>query len=415
MTEPLGDLNAPLQPRSPRSERTRRTAQDAGGNRTFGLIAACALALVGLNIYAVTQTHKVASAPPITLPEPIETAAIAVSEPEPAAAAQNDSGVTVLYGNDSDTNLDITVPDDNPPVPQARPESPERLISPGGPKVITIRDPAAANIGQPIQLAHLPEDAAMQEGADGLLPIKTPEGRRPMDIYARPWSPGAGKRIALVIGGIGLSQTGTQRAIEMLPPEVTLGFSPLGNSLNRWMREARKKGHELVVQIPMEPFGYPDIDPGPRTLRLASSEQTNIENLHWALSRTTNYTGIMNYLGGRLATDRNALAPILDDLSKRGLLLLNDGSVSAGLGNLARDKGVPYAQADVVIDSSMSQGDILAKLKSLEDLATSRGYAVGTGSALALTVETVSKWANDAKKRGFEFVGASAIVQTAGR
>jgi uncharacterized protein len=197
-----------------------------------------------------------------------------------------------------------------------------------------------------------------------------------------------------------------------LPPEITLALSPVGNSLNRWMIDARKKGHELLIQVPMEPFGYPNVDPGPRTIRLASSPETNIDNLHWALGKTTNYTGIMNYLGGRLATDPNAISPVLDELSQRGLLLVNDGTVSSGLAGLAASKGVPYAQADLVIDGSASQGDILGQLKALEGLATARGYAVGTGSALQLTVETVAQWANDAKKRGFEFVGIAAIVQT---
>ncbi len=63
-----------------------------------------------------------------------------------------------------------------------------------------------------------------------------------MDQYARPWSGARGTRIAIVVGGLGLSQTGTQRAIEALPEEITLGFAASGNSLQRWMQEARRGG-----------------------------------------------------------------------------------------------------------------------------------------------------------------------------
>lgn len=33
---------------------------------------------------------------------------------------------------------------------------------------------------------------------------------------------------------------------------------------------AREAGHEILLQLPMEPFDYPDSDPGPQTL-LASA------------------------------------------------------------------------------------------------------------------------------------------------
>ncbi|WP_412160064.1 divergent polysaccharide deacetylase family protein, partial [Pantoea sp. SIMBA_079] len=67
------------------------------------------------------------------------------------------------------------------------------------------------------------------------------------------------------MGGLGLSQTGSMEAIDKLPQEVTLGFAPQGNSLQRWMQAARQNGHELVLQLPMEPFDYPRVNPGRNT------------------------------------------------------------------------------------------------------------------------------------------------------
>lgn len=99
-----------------------------------------------------------------------------------------------------------------------------------------------------------------------------------MDQYARPWSGARGTRIALIVGGLGLSQTGTQKAIRDLPGEVTLGFATAGNSLQRWMQEARRSGHELLLQLPMEPFDYPANDPGPNALRIGLGEKKTLRN-----------------------------------------------------------------------------------------------------------------------------------------
>jgi polysaccharide deacetylase 2 family uncharacterized protein YibQ len=403
----MTDLNAPLQPnRKPAKAASKSGAKPARARMARpAFIAALLAAPLALNAFSILSMPNFRAEAAITLPAPVHTAATPDADSAPSTAAEvtansdMQNGVEVVYGTDDDLDEmpEFGMEDDGvaAPVPAARPAPSERRLSPGGPKIISVRDPAAANIGQPVQLAHLPEEAALEPSEAGSLPRITTTGKRPMEIYARPWSPGSGKRIALVIGGIGLSQTGTARALELLPPDVTLAFAPAGNSLNRWMKKARNRGHELLLQVPMEPFGYPEID---------------LENLHKSLGRLTNYTGVMNYLGGRLATDPDAIAPILDDLAARGLLFLNDGTVSSQLGKLARAEGLAYAEADIVIDASQTRSDIEAQLKALENLAASRGYAVGTGSALALTVETVADWANGAKKRGFEFVGVTAII-----
>ena len=400
----MTDLHAPLgggKPSRPAPARKRGSLGIAGVVAgIFGVL------VLGGNAGLIMLDGQRTETAVLTLPEPMAPdVAVTTGAVSDTGAQAGAADVEIVYGEQ-----DIASPE----LPLPTFEDGVQEVSPGGPKIISVRDPGAANVGQPLQVAHLPEDAALEDSAFGALPVRADDGRRPMDIYARPWSGDRGKRIALVIGGLGLSQTGSHRAIETLPPEITFAFAPTGNSLERWMRAARKKGHELLVQVPMEPFGYPSINPGPRTLRLASSGETNLENLHWALGRLTNYTGVMNYMGGRFAADETAMAPILGDLAYRGLLFFNDGT--AGNEQLARraaTKGVPYLEGDLVIDVSQSRQDILNRLKALEELAEARGYAVGSGSALELTVETVADWANEAKKRGFEIVGVASLANRA--
>ena len=275
--------------------------------------------------------------------------------------------------------------------------------------VIVIRDPSA--VGQDLRVAHLPDRALLEQSESGPLPVRAADGRRAVDVYARPWSGARGARVAIVIGGLGLSQTGTQEAIEKLPPEITLAFAPQGNSLGRWMQAARREGHEIMMQLPLEPFDYPRVNPGRNTLTTEADTQQNISNLHWTLSRTTNYTGVMNYMGARFATDRAAFAPVMEELGARGLLYLDDGSSARSLaGELAAKSKVPFAQGDTIIDETRDRGAILGKLDQLEATARARGYALGTGSAFDTTVDAVATWVREAKKRGIEIVPVSAVA-----
>lgn len=274
---------------------------------------------------------------------------------------------------------------------------------------IVIRDPSA--LGQDLRVAHLPDRDLIEQTETGPLPMRSADGRRPMDVYARPWSGARGARVALVIGGMGVSQTSTQAAIARLPPEVTLGFASNGNSLGRWMQEARHRGFEIVMQVPLEPFDYPGVNPGRKTLTVSASPEKNIESLHWALSRTTNYTGIMNYMGARFTSDAAAMEPLMSELSQRGLLYFDDGTSARSLApELARKDGVAIATGDAVIDETREPGAILKKLDELERIARAKGFAVGSGSAFAETVDAVTRWVEEARKRGIEIVPVSAVV-----
>lgn len=279
---------------------------------------------------------------------------------------------------------------------------------PGG-DVVVIRDPSS--LGQNLRIAHLPDKALIEESDAGPLPVRAADGRRPFDVYARPWSGARGARVAIVVGGLAVSQSGTQAAIGKLPAEVTLAFASGGNSIGRWMQAARRKGHEILLQVPLEPFDYPNVNPGRATLTVEASPRENRQNLLWTLARTTNYAGVMNYMGARFSADASAMAPVMAELGKRGLMYLDDGSLARSTASSeALKSGVPFAEGDTAIDLVRERGEILKKLDELERTARAKGFAIGTGSAFDVTVDAVVSWVNEAKKRGIEIVPVSAVA-----
>lgn len=269
----------------------------------------------------------------------------------------------------------------------------------------------ANRIGQDARTAAFPNDDLLEDTSDGKIPVIGLDGTRPMDQYARPWSGARGTRIAIVVGGLGLSQTGTQRAIRELPGEVTLAFAASGNSLPRWMQEARRNGHEILLQMPLEPFDYPQNDPGPFTLRTDAKEAQNLAELHRAMAKITNYTGIVNFMGGRFLSDADALEPVMRDVANRGLLFLDDGSTAQSLsGTLAGAIEAPHAFADLQLDADLSQASVLKKLDELERIARRNGTAIGIASAFDESVDAISKWCEEAQTRGIEIVGVAALA-----
>ncbi|AJD43302.1 polysaccharide deacetylase protein [Rhizobium gallicum bv. gallicum R602sp] len=269
----------------------------------------------------------------------------------------------------------------------------------------------AMQVGQDPRMAAMPNESLLEDSQFGRLPVIGPDGRRPMDQYARPWSGARGTRVAIVVSGLGLSQTGTQRAIKELPEEVTLAFAASGNSLQRWMQEARRSGHEILLQVPLEPFDYPANDPGPETLLTSKSPARNIENLHRAMGEITNYTGIMNYLGGRFLSNPDAMEPVMRDIGKRGLLFLDDGSSAQSKTEaVAKGTELPHAFADLQLDGQVDVNAILQRLDELERIAKRNGQAIGVAAAFDESIEAISKWSDEAGMRGIEIVGVAALA-----
>jgi polysaccharide deacetylase 2 family uncharacterized protein YibQ len=164
-----------------------------------------------------------------------------------------------------------------------------------------------------------------------------------------------------------------------------------------------------MLQVPMEPFDYPDNDPGPHTLTVGAKGQDNLEKLHWAMGRFTGYTGLVNFMGAKLTADEAALAPILREIGGRGLTFLDDGSSSRSLAvALGPASRTPAAQADLVLDGVPRPELIDKELAKLEETARRKGFAIGTASALPLTVERIARWARSLESRNILLVPVSS-------
>ena len=262
--------------------------------------------------------------------------------------------------------------------------------------------------------ALVADPALIEATAQGPLPRIANDGRTPMAAY-EPATPAAAvkdkKMIAIVITGLGISARATQAALDGLPAGVTLAFAPYAGDVQRWVGEARKRGHEVLLEVPMEPYDFPDSDPGPHTLRPMLSEDANIQRLTWALTRFTGYAGVTNLLGGRFLANADAAAPVITFLARRGLLFYDSGTTSRSAAEGIADQAkAPYLQSTTMIDSIQSGMEVDQRLSELEARARVTGAAAGTGFLYPVTIDRVSVWAKGLEGRGFVLVPASAIV-----
>ncbi|HYW64018.1 MAG TPA: divergent polysaccharide deacetylase family protein [Bradyrhizobium sp.] len=385
MADTVDDLSAPLGQETARKPRRRIRPPFTA---TQALAVLLGLFLLAFLVFAIFTENPYGGEPVTRVaikPAPDEKPAVAAttaapvvkSAAETARPADPKRTVTIIDGS-SGARHDVVVGS----------EVPDKNESDPAPAVMAGIDPRL-----------------LEKSRYGMIPVAA-DNLKPFTAYAAGTDAERARAakmpsVAIVIGGLGVGAAKTSDAILRLPPAVTLAFTPYGSDPGKLVERARAQRHEVLLQVPMEPFDYPDNDPGPQTLLTTLGPEQNLDRLFWHMSRFQGYVGIANFMGARFVVADPAMQPIVREAARRGLGYLDDGSASRSVASsLAEAQAMPFARADVGIDSVPTSVEIDRALAKLESLAKERGTAVGVASALPVSIERIGAWARSLESRG---------------
>ena len=264
-----------------------------------------------------------------------------------------------------------------------------------------------------IKMASAPDPDLSEDTSEGSIPRMSGDGRQPWQVYARPFNAADRRpRIAIVIADLGLSPTITDAAIARMPANVTLSFDAQSPVAGAWCTRARQDGHEVLLQLPMEPFDYPRSDPGPHTLLTTLPTADNIRRLKWGLRQGSGYVGVTTLSGSRFTTETNKLTPILQQLRSRGLMFLDAHlAPHSAVKDVAYDMNYPAVVVNVRIDQNLSPEAIDASLAQLEQTARLTGRAVGLTLPEPIVLERLQAWLKNLPEHGIALAPVSSMVK----
>ena len=391
MAETADDLSTPLGQTTPRRRRRYRLPftgmQLLAGLLGLFLIAFTGFALFNDNPLGGEPIARVAIGPPKGTEEKQAASAPAAGEHGAKSEAKHETPdeqktVTIIDGS-SGARHDVKIGSGDAP------------------------DKAGAGTdAAPAMMANI-DSRLLEKSRYGMIPVVA-DGLKPFTVYAAEADRAKAARmptVSIVVGGLGVGAAKTTEAIMKLPSAVTLAFTPYGSDPGKLAERARTQRHEILLQVPMEPFDYPDNDPGPQTLLTTLSPDQNLDRLYWHLSRFQGYAGIANFMGARFVAADAAMQPIVREAAKRGLGYLDDGSAPRSVAaSVAAGQSMPFARADISIDAVPTAAEIDRALAKLEDLAKERGTAVGIASALPISIERIGAWIKTLESHGIMLV-----------
>jgi polysaccharide deacetylase 2 family uncharacterized protein YibQ len=386
MAETVDDLSAPLGQKTERRKRRFRlpftTLQLVAGLLGLFLLTFAGFALFSDNPLGGEPVAHVAIRQTPSEEKSAATGPAAKAAPKPPAAAPADQKTVTIIDGSSGKRQDVVIGGDAPDKADATPAAPPSMVT---------------GIDQRL----------LEQTRYGMIPVVA-DGLKPFTAYAANADRAKAATVpvvSIVIGGLGVGAAKTTDAIMKLPPAVTLAFTPYGSDPEKLAERARAQRHEIFLQIPMEPYDYPDNDPGPQTLLATLGPQENLERLYWHLGRLQGYAGIANFMGARFVATDAAMAPIIQEAAKRGLGYFDDGSAPRSVAaSLAASQAMPFAKGDITIDAVPTSAEIDRALAKLESIAKERGFAVGTASALPISIDRVAAWVKTLDAHGLMLV-----------
>jgi polysaccharide deacetylase 2 family uncharacterized protein YibQ len=265
--------------------------------------------------------------------------------------------------------------------------------------------PEAETVDQP---APASEETPEQAGAEKQDEPPEQEAAAPAAAVQGP------RRVAVVITGLGLSKAATEQAVDRLPAEISLSFSPYAEQLDEWIARARGKGHEVLIDLPMEPVTFPEEDPGPQGLLTTLEPARNLERLNWILERGQGYIGVAAVLGSRFTASEAALLPVLETLKDKGVMFVDNNTTESSVaGRLAKRIALPHAVNDRALDGPEPTREAVdARLVQIERLALARGFSIAMGESHPVTLDRLANWAISLEARGFDLTPISELAVT---
>ncbi len=323
--------------------------------------------------------------------------------------------LTVGGPDESEDIADILAyPDEFPGDPDlGEPLNPNDIVITiaGGNRPATTPSAASLTAAPRFRPVPNPDPDLLRDTPFGKIPKPAGDGRVAMHYYRNGFDGGDGApTVSLIVGGLGLNKALTERAIDDLPPEVSLAFAPYAKDLDFWTEKARKSGHEVLIELPMETYSGDPSALGAAGLLTSRSASENLQRLDWLMSRFGGYFAATNYLGGKFAADDTAMAPILSRLTEAGVGYVDDtGRASA----LSKRTGAAVASVTRILPPAPDDSArlrIKRELANLETLAKRDGAILAKAYAFPATIDEIAAWAEALEKKEVLLAPASSAL-----
>jgi polysaccharide deacetylase 2 family uncharacterized protein YibQ len=268
---------------------------------------------------------------------------------------------------------------------------------------------------QPRQPAPAQTAAARPEPSRAVRPPLAPPTRAARELPRAPRVAAerpAGPRLAIVIDDLGQSLSHFEQLADLDLP-LTIAVIPGLPASERTVREAGRRGVELLLHQPMEPLEERENNPGEGVLLTTMTPEALRAQVRASLAAVPGAVGVNNHMGSRFTTDLAGLGAVMAEIKEHGLFWLDSRTIPSSRGaQVARAAGVPALERDIFIDAEIAPEQIRRQVRRLVEIARVHGAAIGIGHPHPQTIATLREMRAELLASGVALVPLSALLRT---
>jgi len=221
----------------------------------------------------------------------------------------------------------------------------------------------------------------------------------------------AGPLLTIIMDDLGRS-THTAKALLLMTQPVTFAILPDEPHAVDVAEMAYAAGREVMLHVPMEPQGYPAVNPGRDALFVKNSDVEIRRNFDLLLARIPHVSGVNNHMGSRFTEDARALSPVMESLREKDLFFIDSRTTGhSRVPEVAHRFGVPTMNRDVFLDNVAEVDAIIHEIRRLEGRAHNQGVAIGICHPYPETLEALRRELPGLVERGVTIVPVSVLLQ----
>jgi len=199
-------------------------------------------------------------------------------------------------------------------------------------------------------------------------------------------------KIGIIIDDLGYDRS-LASAFMKLDLPLTLSVLPFTPHTRLIAQKARKEGREIMLHLPLEPIGYPAINPGDGVLLVSMDREMILETLNRHFGQIPFVAGVNNHMGSRFTANEEKMMIVLAELKRRGLYFIDSRTTANSVAfKVAKKMALRTASRDIFLDSSLSENALKIQMERLLSLSRHRGCAIGIGHPHKETLDLLKRY-----------------------
>ncbi len=222
---------------------------------------------------------------------------------------------------------------------------------------------------------------------------------------------GSAPRLAIIVDDLG-SRRDVFDLVREIGRPLAVGVLP-DLPLSGWIAvEASRVGLEVLIDLPMEPYRYPEVDPGPGALMMAMPAAELGGRVARHLGALPSAIGATNHMGSRMTEDRARMRAALEPLAQRRLIFVDALTSNHSVAfEEARSLGMRVGRRQVVVDAAGGEAAERGRLDEAGRLAMARGEAIVLAHGHPLTLRLIKEYVPKWEAAGIRLVPVSQLTR----